>query len=406
MLFSSFSGIRGLLSLVEENTKNRRKRGKKTILYRRVCFVLAAFLCIFIAAGIVKKDTAYSDAEMRSLQTFPRISLSGILSGETGADIASYFSDQFAGRNFFVGIRTGVTQALGQSVTDGVFKGDGGYLFKAFPAVDAAGNERLLNDIKMFSDKYPEVSQYMLLEPSASEILPGKVPAGAPVGSGEAYRSETAAALDGSVSFIDVKKELLPHNAEYLYYKTDSRWTSLCAYYAYKASAKTMQLDTSLDTFEAMPVTNDYQGRLQAESGYDSHVYDQINVYFYRDSTFKVVTEYAVEGIKSVSMFDSSALSERDKYSVFFSGNHPLIRIETSSESARRILVLKDSSANCFIPLLTTNFREIVVIDPACFYGSLDAIMTEEKITDVLYLYDTAGFASDTELAPVLENIE
>ena len=42
---------------------------------------------------------------------------------------------------------------------------------------------------------------------------------------------------------------------------------------------------------------------------------------------------------------------------MFLNGNHPLVRIRTMAESSRRLLLVKDSYANCFVPYLTSQFQ-------------------------------------------------
>lgn len=382
----------------------RRTGGRKLKYYKLAGLVLAVIVILIAAASLFGGDRQYSDGEMRALQTFPKITIDGFLSGQTGQEISAYASDQLAGRDSWIGLRTFVSQFFGQSVTAGVYRGTGGYLLPAVKEPYRGNTDRQMEEITAFADRYPSVNQYMILAPTSTNVLYEKLPDGAPSFDEGTYREEIASALGGSVDFIDVRKALLTHRTEYIYYKTDDHWTGLGAYYAFKEASDTMQLSASLDNFEAMPVTNDFQGTLQAASGYGSSTFDQINVYFYRDSTLKTVTEYLPDGSRSASMFDSGALSKRNKYEVFFGGKNPLIHIETSADTGRRLLVFMDSEGSCFIPFLTPYFSEIMAVDPTCCQEDADRLMSEEEITDVLYLYDTASFSQDTALADFLEN--
>ena len=67
-------------------------------------------------------------------------------------------------------------------------------------------------------------------------------------------------------------------------------------------------------------------------------------------------------------------------------------------EGGRRLLVLKDSYANCFLPFLAPYYREIVVVDPRYYYDDLAMLVETEEITDVLYLYNANTFFQDTSL--------
>ena len=104
------------------------------------------------------------------------------------------------------------------------------------------------------------------------------------------------------------------------------------------------------------------------------------------------------ENRKSASVFDSSKLSAKNKYEVFFGGNFPQIRIDTAAPTDRALMVVKDSYANCLIPMLTPYFRTIVVIDPRYFTGDLEVTLAAEGVNEILLLYNAGTLAGDTAL--------
>ena len=104
------------------------------------------------------------------------------------------------------------------------------------------------------------------------------------------------------------------------------------------------------------------------------------------------------------SLYDSSCLSQKDQYTVFFGGNHPRIDIVTTAEGGRRLLLFKDSYANCFVQFLTPHFEKIILIDPRYYYDSIETVLRQEGITDVLLLYNADTFVTDNALADVLES--
>jgi hypothetical protein len=67
--------------------------------------------------------------------------------------------------------------------------------------------------------------------------------------------------------------------------------------------------------------------------------------------------------------------------------------------------VIKNDYANCFVPFLASYYREIVVIDPVYYNGDLSSLIEEEKITDVLFLYDMNGFMKDDSIYTVLNSV-
>jgi len=114
--------------------------------------------------------------------------------------------------------------------------------------------------------------------------------------------------------------------------------------------------------------------------------------------------EYKDEGEKASSVWKTAQLETRDKYTVFFGGNHAEIRIQTDIASDRILLILKDSYANCFVPFLIPYFAYIILIDPRYYSGDLNLVMEVEKVTDVLFLYNAATFATDTALQRVIKD--
>ena len=60
---------------------------------------------------------------------------------------------------------------------------------------------------------------------------------------------------------------------------------------------------------------------------------------------------------------------------LFFGGsNHPMYTIKTPTKSSKRLLLVKDSYANSFMPFLAQSYREIVVVDPRYFFDNIDDI--------------------------------
>ena len=78
---------------------------------------------------------------------------------------------------------------------------------------------------------------------------------------------------------------------------------------------------------------------------------------------------------------------------MFLHGNNGLSRIEGDGEG--RILVLKDSYANCFVPYLTANFAQIDVVDFRNYNYGLDALDADNHYDQVLVLYSFDSFKSD-----------
>ena len=89
--------------------------------------------------------------------------------------------------------------------------------------------------------------------------------------------------------------------------------------------------------------------------------------------------------------YDKKALKEKDKYQVFFGGNHAQVDITTTNDTTKRLLIFKDSYANCFVPFLIPYYND-----------NVETLISGKHITDVLFLYNMDTFLTDTSIAGVL----
>ena len=96
--------------------------------------------------------------------------------------------------------------------------------------------------------------------------------------------------------------------------------------------------------------------------------------------------------------YDTAKLAQKDMYEVFFGGNWPTVTVRGGAENGRRLLVLKDSYANAFLPFAAADYEEIVSVDLRYYLGSLSELMQQEGITDLLVLYSTSSFIADTKI--------
>ena len=70
------------------------------------------------------------------------------------------------------------------------------------------------------------------------------------------------------------------------------------------------------------------------------------------------------------------------------------------------MLVVKDSYANAFVPLLIPYFNEIVMVDPRYYTDDIDTLISSKGITDVLFLYNMDTFMTDSDIDQVFATPE
>ena len=209
--------------------------------------------------------------------------------------------------------------------------------------------------------------------------------------------------LGDSVNWIDAVSILNNHTSEKLYYKTDHHWTTQAAFYVFRDAAAQLGIEGEAgENFVSYTVSDSFNGALAAKSGVGLSERETIDIYAPTQGDDDVVVSYVDEGRKATSLYDSSKLETRDQYSVFLGGNTSVIDIKTVSASQKRLLVVKDSFANCFIPFLAPYYREIVVVDPRYYSGTMEDILDTYRITDALFLYSGNTFFTDNHLSGVL----
>lgn len=366
--------------------------------------VMLGVICL---VNLFSKDKEYSEKENRMLQQKPEISLYGIESGRWMKEYESYRSDQFVGRNFWVSLKTKVDLLAGKRESNGVFKGKDSYLLEDIKEPDQEQLSQNLEAIKEFESGYQNVPFYVMLVPNAANVLSDKLPPFAVVEDQKQIFDDIQNELDEYIHWVDVSQILKKHKSEVIYYHTDHHWTTLGAYYAFQELAASMELDISkISTMKPYAVTNDFNGTLSATSGYETGYEEPIYIYASEQTEDmpEVVVNYVNEKKKTATLYDTSKLEEKDKYAVFLGGNYPLIDIRTTADTTDRLLLIKDSYANCMIPFLTPYFREIVVVDPRYYYGDIKKLMEENDFTSVLFLYNGNTFVEDNSISGVLQN--
>ena len=357
-------------------------------------FILAVLIINFIVP-----DKGFSQKENRVLASRPAISVSQLTSGKFADGYETYVNDQFFLRDWWITLRAASQRILGNTKENGVFLGKNGYLMEDFTAPSQERLNRTVNAMADFAARHSELPQYALIAPNAVNILSDKLPALAAATDQNPYLDATASALEkAGVTFVDVRDTLSQHKEDNIYYHTDPHWTTQGAYFAYLQLSKVLGINSSSIPYDKLPVSKSFQGTLSAKSGFRASKKEEMDVFLPRDEVPSSVVNYVDEQKKTASFYDTSQLETRDKYAMFFGGNHSKVVITTPTEENRTLLIIKDSYANSLVPFLAPFYRKIVLVDPRYFYDDLEELIQVEEIQEVLYLYNANTFYADTSL--------
>ncbi len=370
------------------------------LFFHRLGLLFFLLPVIVLVSSIILPDTGFSEKENRILASRPALKLDQIISGVYEKQFETYENDQFPLRDMWITLKATTDRLMGKVEENGVYLGKNGYLMEAFNAPFQTQYDATVNAMTSFAQKHSDLKQYALITPNSVNILKSNLPAFAPTDDQNPWIDKLKDSLTSAgVTFIDIRDTFTDHKAEDLYYHTDHHWTTLGAYYAYLQAAAVMGIDTSSDSYDKAPVSQTFKGTLSAKSGFRSGETDELDVFLPNgDNTLSSVVNYVDEQKKSASFYDTSKLNTRDKYALFFGGNHAQIKISTPTESNNTLLVLKDSYANSFVPFLAQHYRKIIMIDPRYYYGDLEQLLQVENVQEVLYLYNANTFFADTSL--------
>ena len=368
----------------------------------RIGLCFAAIMAFFLLASIIMPDSSFSDVENRSLQKFPRISVNEYTSGRLEKKLENYVNDQFFGRRAFVKLKSAVSTSAGSVYSNGVWKGKDGYLMEDVTVPTEERMDKTIKALAKFKKDNKKIPMRFMLAPTSANIYSEKLPALVTTEDQNKYMDEFFAKLESTgVEALDVRPAFNSVKDDVqLYYRTDHHWTTDGAKLALGELLKSKNVEEK--DFELYEVKNNFVGSLAAKSGFTGGKSDVIKLAALKDGKNSAIYYFDTQK-KTSKFYKMSNLDKRDAYTVFGGQNHPLYTIKTPTSSNRKLLLVKDSYANCMIPFLTQYYREIVVVDPRYYYDDIDITMLSEGVNEVLFLYNANTFFEEDALAMMLQ---
>lgn len=358
-----------------------------------ICGILSALTI----ADFFTKERFFSEMENRVLATKPAISdmsVKYVFSGEYMSDYDTYVTDQFVGRDAWIQVKTRTDMLLQKKELNGVYLGKDNYLIEQHKP-EQYPQELVNKKLALLKALVERWDAKVMLVPTADNVLTEKLPAYADYFDETAFLQEVTAVI-GEGNMIDVSETLRLHKGEDIYYRTDHHWTTKGAYYGYLQWAECMGEPTDLyNLTDSEIVTETFMGTLHSK----------INLPVAPDTiTYFPETQKLAERIvydmqkKSDSFYEAGYLEGKNKYGYFLDDNHAFIEIDTTCHNGKTLFVLKDSYANCVIPLLAAHYEKIYVVDLRYMNGKLFPFMEQYEPAegmDVLVLYNCIHFLDE-----------
>ena len=350
-------------------------------------------------------DLEYSESENRVLAKLPELTWTTIADGSFMADFESYLADQFPMRDTLISIKTTCDRILGKNKENGIYIGEKGFLFDSQTEFSKEKVKEMTDAISSFIKKSKIENKVVCIAPNSSYVYSDYFPEFLDMPSQKDMLEEISAQLSDSVKVIDTCKVMkrTAKDNDNLYYRTDHHWTTLGAYEIFKSLSKVWGLNSENIAYDFFTVSTSFEGTLGSKAGVHEAT-DEIIVCVPQKSEGTYVVNFEKAGVKSGSFFFKDKLEQKNQYEVFLGGNYDKITITTMADNEKSLLLIKDSYANCFVPMLTPYFSKIVMIDPRYLTDSLSAIVSENSFTHLLFLYNMNTFLEDSSLVSCLES--
>lgn len=274
----------------------------------------------------------------------------------------------------------------------------GNTAFEIFGRNDAQG-EKYAEIINKWREALPEtVNVYNLVIPKNSAFaLPSKY--AEKNGDQKAGIEHIYSKLSEGVTPVRIFDALYSHRDEYIFFRTDHHWTQRGAYYAYREFAKAAGFTPlSEDEFELKNFEG-YLGTLYNATK-DKNLKnepDYVEVFYHKNYSFSM-TYYnsALTKCDRSFILRAKPTSKANSYGIFIDGDNPLtiIKNNTSEKTGKKLVVVKESYGNCFVPFVAVHYDEVWVVDQRYYnnlvkagkYPKLAKLIEREEITDVLFI--------------------
>ena len=358
------------------------------------CVLFLGFLVVMLALYLLIPDQKFSEKEKRYLAESPKLTWENLLSGDFGQDTETYLADHIPGRDLFVGMASYYDLFSGRQVTKDVYLAEDGRLVEPPVVWDQAQVEKNMKYINAFADKIGRPVDLMII-PSAGYIMQDSV-----IGLKAPYTDDAMirAIYDMGKDNVVVRDvvSVLENAADRgsLYYRTDHHWTSYGAHTVYSAYMQMLGRDYTKREDFTVESYGGFYGSTYSRSGL--WLTKSENVELWKTDTDFKVTNGDTEGVHD-GLFYMDRLNELDKYTVYLDGNHSLVRVQNPDAAGKgKILVIRDSYANCLGTFLANSYEEVVMIDLRYYKRPVSELLASEEFTDVLVCYSMSNFMTDT----------
>lgn len=192
------------------------------------------------------------------------------------------------------------------------------------------------------------------------------------------------------VNVVETFNELVNHNSEYIYFRTDHHWTARGAYYAYRQYCKMKGFTPhELNEYEDQ-VSKNFLGSYYSFSKKSPELKKNPDtIHAYKPIATNEMTMINQQGKKMKYM----VIQPGNTYSVFIAGDEPWEEIDNPDKNDGSACVLiKDSYGDAFAPFLVDHYDKTYIVDFRYYKDDLTQMIKDDKIKDVIFLNNAEFF--------------
>ena len=359
-------------------------------------YLILVIILSITFVNIFTPNKKFSNIENRELESKPEFNFTSIIDDSYFKEYNKYVEDQFANRSFWMGLKTKFEKFIGRKKIDNIYFGKDNLLIEEMINPTEEFLENRINNINFLREKYSNKKINFILVPNKIGIYKNQIDTSSnKIKLYDYFKSK----IDKELFKINTFDVLEKHKNKYIYYKTDHHLTTLGSKYIYDSL-----YDTKDIKYDKYLVNNTFKGTDANKIAYYKYE-DSIEIYKRKDEVPYYLT-YNRDDKDYSSIYDKSKQFSANPYDVFFGGNTAMIDIRTTSKNKEKLLILKDSYANNFIPFLLNDYREIIIIDSRYFFDNLDDIIKEKDITDIMLYYNMNTFFEDITFDKMVDNLK
>lgn len=318
----------------------------------------AAVVMLFIA--IFSVLTLIGFTSRREQFKFSRESL---MNGGFGEELNMAAAKSFAGRESWITASARINSGICESIVNGVFISEDRLMSAELSEFNA---DEAASGFNSFVKDY-DGAMYLAAVPTSAGIYGDELPSYLHTSTEKQQIDDLYSRLSPDIKKIDAYSVLKMLSDNYIYYRSDEKWTSYGAYCVYRSVVQKLGfLPVSYDKYTIRHVSDDYRGNLYDQAQYMRCKPDLLDIYEYSGGA--EVTEcvgFDVNGLAhECSLYDETAVDSGRGYELYMGSRLPLVDITTNVSNDRSLLVIGDDYAACFVPFLTQHYSRITVIFP------------------------------------------